>query len=96
MATAAIKNHILPKLTRNKDDNEGRPNAAQDASKRENEKQFIVHWEEEQRPLEPEEITIDHKRLGHSSNYLRPEDFQLLKTLGTGMGCDPRRRRPQC
>lgn len=101
MAAAAIKNHLIPKALRSNDQDDNQVNTAQgapnDRSTREHEKQFIVHWEEERRPLEPEEITVDldQKRLGQSSSSLRPEDFYLIKTLGTGM--KPRRsRRSRC
>jgi protein kinase A len=91
MATAAIKNHLLPKLTRSHEDKEqqkrvdsGNSSSAQDGPQREHEKQFIAQWEDQSRPLEPNEITTDGKKLGESSSYLRPDDFQLIKTLGTG------------
>lgn len=98
MATAAIKNHLIPKALRSNDQNEDPSSNAQgaprDQSAREQEKRFIVHWEEEQRPLEPDEITEDlnQKRLGQSSSSLRPEDFKFMKTLGTGMKPRPKRR----
>lgn len=54
----------------------------------EEEKHSIAQWEEQKRPLEPDEITIDPSRkvVGHSSKHLRCSDFELLKTVGTGMG----------
>src|ERR1700712_3704811 len=47
---------------------------------------FISEWEEENRPLSPSQITMDpaQKRIGHSSHHLRLDDFELIKTLGTG------------
>ena len=54
---------------------------------REEEKQRLVDWEADKRALEPSEIaSIDpaKKPVGHSSKYLRKEDFELVKTLGTG------------
>lgn len=53
---------------------------------REEEKQKLAEWEAEKRPLEPAEIVVDpqHKPVGHSSKLLRKEDFDLIKTLGTG------------
>lgn len=86
MAAAAVKNHLLPKLTGSKSNerNGAKESNAHDAPHRDQEKQFIAQWEDESRPLEPDEITIDHKRLGHSSSSLRPDDFDLIKTLGTG------------
>lgn len=95
MAAAALKNHFLPKVFRNNDHrNQNQDNSAQEApnsadqdntSSRGNERKFIVHWEEEGL-LEPNEIDIDPecKRLGLSSSSLRIENFNLIKTLGTG------------
>lgn len=53
---------------------------------REEEKQKLAEWEAEKRPLEPSEIVVDpqSKPVGHSSKLLRKEDFELIKTLGTG------------
>ena len=47
---------------------------------------MLADWEAGKRPLEPAEIAVDpnRKMVGHSSKHLRCEDFQLLKTLGTG------------
>jgi len=89
MATAAIKNHLIPKALRSDEQDNHQDRRAQDAV--EHEKQFLVHWEDERRQLEPEEITeqSDWKILGHSSNYLRPDDFRLIKTLGTGSESHP-------
>lgn len=57
-----------------------------DYSAREEEKQKLADWEAEKRPLEPSEIHVDpqKKPVGHSSKVLRKEDFELIKTLGTG------------
>ncbi|KXT09613.1 hypothetical protein AC579_7649 [Pseudocercospora musae] len=57
-----------------------------DAKAREDEKTKLAEWEAEKRPLEPDEIVIDpqKKPIGHSSKHLRKEDFELVKTLGTG------------
>ena len=97
MATAALKNHITARAFHDDDHgNEKQNNDAQnvqnsadqgDTSPRQNEKQFIVHWDDQKGLLEPKEITIDpeRKRLGHKSSSLRIEDFNLIKTLGTGM-----------
>ncbi|KAF2454022.1 kinase-like domain-containing protein [Lineolata rhizophorae] len=53
---------------------------------REREKQQLIQWETQREPLTPSEILIepDQKVVGHSSKYLRCEDFELIKTLGTG------------
>lgn len=53
---------------------------------REEEKLKLAEWEAEKRPLEPSEIVVDpqSKPVGHSSKLLRKEDFELIKTLGTG------------
>lgn len=94
MATAAMHRLISHGLGEHKshDNADAKPNAQPESNEvdmadREDEKQFIANWEEEKRPLKPEEIEQDpeHKRLGHSSSSLRVEDFNLVKTLGTGM-----------
>lgn len=53
---------------------------------RQKEKDFIAQFEDEPRPLSPKFIAQDqrNKRLGMSSKHLRLQDFELLKTLGTG------------
>ncbi|KAI7361148.1 Pkinase-domain-containing protein [Hortaea werneckii] len=53
---------------------------------REEERRKLAEWEAKKEPLEPSDITIDPQRkvVGHSSKVLRKEDFELLKTLGTG------------
>jgi serine/threonine protein kinase len=53
---------------------------------REEEKQRLTEWENEKRTLEPNEVAANpnKKPVGHSSKYLRKEDFELIKTLGTG------------
>ncbi|OQN95938.1 hypothetical protein B0A48_17776 [Cryoendolithus antarcticus] len=58
----------------------------QDYAAREDEKTKLAAWEDSKRPLEPSEITVDpqSKPVGHSSKVLRREDFDLVKTLGTG------------
>jgi serine/threonine protein kinase len=52
----------------------------------EDDKRKLAEWAAEDRALEPDEIAIDpqHKPVGHSSKHLRREDFDLVKTLGTG------------
>jgi hypothetical protein len=53
---------------------------------REEEKQLLSRWQELKRPLSPSQVAEepDRKMLGHSAKYLHVEDFELLKTLGTG------------
>jgi protein kinase A len=59
---------------------------------REDEKRMIAQWADHQEPMSPSDIMRDEddKMVGHSSRALRQDDFQLIKTLGTGKG--PRRR----
>lgn len=54
---------------------------------REEEKNKLAAWEADKRPLEYDQILVDPSRkvVGHSSKVLRREDFELLKTLGTGV-----------
>jgi protein kinase A len=53
---------------------------------REQEKKKLAEWEAEKKPLEYDEIMVDpsKKVVGHSSKVLKYEDFELIKTLGTG------------
>lgn len=53
---------------------------------RDEEKRKLAHWEDHKHPLSPSQIHMDpaRKLVGHSSGVLRREDFELLKTLGTG------------
>ena len=59
---------------------------------REEEKRTLAEWEERKHTLSPDEIDKDPQKkvVGHSSKVLREEDFELIKTLGTGatpIGC---------
>ncbi|KAH6448648.1 hypothetical protein HBI59_086480 [Parastagonospora nodorum] len=53
---------------------------------REEEKRTLAQWEQQKGTLSPDEIYKDpeQKVVGHSSKVLREEDFELIKTLGTG------------
>jgi protein kinase A len=53
---------------------------------REEEKRTLAQWEAQRHTLSPDEIDKDpeQKTVGHSSKVLRQEDFELIKTLGTG------------
>jgi hypothetical protein len=53
---------------------------------RQDEKNFIAHYEERQEIVAPEKIEHDsvNKKLGFSSRKLKVTDFELMKTLGTG------------
>ena len=52
----------------------------------EQEKHFIAEFAEQQTPLPPEQVQKDprNKELGRSSRGLSVEDFELVRTLGTG------------
>ncbi|KAF1985427.1 Pkinase-domain-containing protein [Aulographum hederae CBS 113979] len=56
-----------------------------DNAQRETDKQFITQWEDETKVLSPDDIVRDpdQKQVGHST-HLRLQDFELIKTLGTG------------
>jgi serine/threonine protein kinase len=53
---------------------------------REDEKRMLAQWADRDEPLSPSEImrNEEEKMVGHSSRALRQEDFELIKTLGTG------------
>jgi protein kinase A len=61
------------------------------------EKQQLAQWEAHKHTLSPDEIDMDpaSKPVGHSSKVLRQDDFELIKTLGTGAHARPRRARPR-
>jgi len=52
----------------------------------EEEKRALAHWEDQKRPLSPDQIDGDANRkpVGFSSALLSQEHFELVKTLGTG------------
>ena len=52
----------------------------------EQEKQFVAHFSEQHEPLPPEEVcqAPRNKELGRSSRALTIQDFELVRTLGTG------------
>lgn len=54
---------------------------------REEEKAFIAQFDNDPRSLSPRLIAEDpkNKKLGMSSKTLRLQDFELLKTVGTGI-----------
>ncbi|KAF2681758.1 Pkinase-domain-containing protein [Lentithecium fluviatile CBS 122367] len=93
MAAAAVKNLLHHHRSREQDGLDGpdaqstheRQDSAMERA-RDEEKHNIALWGEQKRPLEPGRIDEDpdHKMVGHSSNVLRQEDFELIKTLGTG------------
>ena len=100
MAAAAMQRLIPHSLRHNdsngekgsksrRDDDRMHVDSEQTIRQREDEKQFISHWEDEKRPLNPDEVNQnpEDKRLGHSSRALRVDDFDLVKTLGTGTAC---------
>lgn len=53
---------------------------------REDEKHTLAQWEAQRGTLSHDDIDKDpeQKTVGHSSKVLREEDFELIKTLGTG------------
>jgi protein kinase A len=99
MAAAAIKNHLLPpSLQHHPSSRESSPqppaaspgphNDGQgQLDPSEQEKLSISQWEAHRGPLSPEQVLQDpaQKPVGHSSRSLQVHDFELLKTLGTGM-----------
>lgn len=82
----ATMNHIIPKLHRSSQSKEEKRKESAAAVAREEEKRHLAEWEAEKEPLEFDQITQDpsNKPVGHSSKVLRCQDFELVKTLGTG------------
>ncbi|KAF2139177.1 uncharacterized protein K452DRAFT_290277 [Aplosporella prunicola CBS 121167] len=79
-------NHNGHSDDRNSSNQSQKHNSHADAKQREEEKNRLAEWEAEKDPLEPDVVAADptKKRVGHSAKYLRCEDFELVKTLGTG------------
>lgn len=101
MAAAAIKSHIPSVFHRSHDNHDSStssspPQAPQssnqksdshvDSAAHEQQKKSISQWDDNRRPLSPDQIAQDpsQKEIGHSSKNLRFDDFELIKTLGTG------------
>ena len=84
MATATIKHGAHKLLGHNKPSTSDPPPI--DNAKCQQEKQFIADFYDNSRPLPPSEIADSprNKELATSSRQLRIQDFELVKTLGTG------------
>lgn len=87
MAAAAMHAHLpstggIPILGSNAPARSG----SAPGERREEEKAFVAQFDNEPRSLSPKLIAEDpkNKKLGISSKKLRLQDFELLKTLGTG------------
>lgn len=79
--------HITSRLHRSSTSNGNDPKDSRETVQaRETEKKRLAEWEADKRPLEYEQILVEpsKKPVGHSSKLLRYNDFELIKTLGTG------------
>lgn len=82
--------HMLPKLhlssSHGNNDKHERKESKDQIRLRNEEKDKLAAWEADKRPLNYDQILVDPSRkpVGHSSKVLRREDFDLVKTLGTG------------
>lgn len=76
--------HITSRLHRSSTNGEG--DSRETVTAREREKKKLMEWQNEKRPLDYDQILVDpnKKMVGHSSSVLRYNDFELIKTLGTG------------
>ena len=91
MAAAALQ-HLIPSgahnvLKSSKVPSEPSPH---DKEEEQREKQFVAEFESNKDPPSPAQVGEDSrsKQLGVSSRQLRLQDFELLKTLGTGAKTD--------
>lgn len=82
----SINDHSYATQNAQQDSHSPRHENQDDMIAHEEEMDFISQWEEEKRPLSPSQITMGpaQKKIGHSSHHLRLDDFELIKTLGTG------------
>ena len=98
MAAAAAISHLksIPHKLRSHDDDEkdkyhsnAQPTRGSDVSEeqKEAEKRHISTWEDHKQSMSSEQImqTGDKKQVGYSSSVLAIDDFELEKTLGTGV-----------
>ncbi|MCJ1393372.1 serine/threonine protein kinase, AGC [Xylographa bjoerkii] len=91
MAAAAAVQKIIPRHLPGSSKRSSKPaedvaRAPRNDEEQEREKHFVAEMTTLVEPLPPEEIAADpkHKQLGGSSQQLRLDDFELIKTLGTG------------
>ncbi|KAL1633568.1 cytochrome c oxidase subunit 1 [Diplodia intermedia] len=78
--------HLVPHSMRSSHNDDPHHHYSQQMAQREQEKHHLAAWEADRQTLEPDVVAQDpaKKRVGHSSRHLRCEDFELIKTLGTG------------
>jgi protein kinase A len=94
---AAALQHLVPHVLRSNHDDDrdnsqgsyppsGKEESQEDKRAHEEEKRFISSWDDHKRTLSISEVASDpeKKKVGHSSGHLRLDDFELVKTLGTG------------
>ena len=93
MAAAAMA-HLLPNIihpTVNQSPGRGSVTAYDcsraDAQQHDAERNDVIHWSQGNGALRPEEIAKDpdEKCIGHSARHLACDDFEFIRTLGTGM-----------
>ena len=90
MATAWVKRHVPNVGHSDHDDHRNQKpqqRSAADDAQHQDEKDFIVNEVQQNSLILPPEEDAEHpknKKLGASSQQLRIEDFELMKTLGTG------------
>lgn len=82
MAAAAM-HHVLPDVLAHR--NTEQDESPQDGSRSEEDRADVARLEADKRPLKPQEISQqpEEKEFGRS-RAMRLDDFDLLKTLGTG------------
>ena len=93
MAAAAMA-HLLPNIIRpTSKQPPGRGQVAAydcsraDAQQHDVERNDVLHWSQGNGALRPEEVARDpnEKCIGHSARHLACDDFEFVRTLGTGM-----------
>lgn len=94
MAAAAAVQTMLPsKLLGSNAPRRSVPHSSEEKQHpKQKEKRFIANFKDSNgSPLPVEKIAEDpkHKQLGHPSRHLQLKDFDLLKTIGTGLQLSP-------
>jgi hypothetical protein len=85
--SASAQKYSLPPIPNHNSHPRSASHPTSPGNTRQDEKDFVAHYEERQQIVSPERIEHDsaNKKLGFSSRKLRVADFELMKTLGTGI-----------
>ena len=88
MAAAAIQSILPSGMQAQLESKVPRPSPLTNSEEKDREKRFAANFDAKKRRRSPDETVESSRsqRLGESSPQLQLKDFELLKTIGTGMG----------